>query len=85
MGQHRKKVQLAIEGTDITVSIYPESGEVRVTSAQQILRHRSDGEPRDSGFTVVVKPDGVNLNGRERPNRATYLVTSDLEILLKER
>ncbi|MFE0752019.1 hypothetical protein [Gordonia sp. NPDC058843] len=81
MGQHRKRVQLAIDGTDITVSIFPESGEVRVTSAQQILSHKSDGQARESGFTVVVKPDGPNDMGRERDNRANYRVTTDLEIL----
>lgn len=81
MGQHRKRVQLAIDGTDITVSIFPESGEVRVTSAQQILSHKPDGQARESGFTVVVKPDGPNELGRERGNNATYRVTGELEIL----
>lgn len=85
MDQPRRRVQLAIDGTDITVSIFPGSGEVRVTSAQQILSHKSDGLPRDIGHTIVVKPDGVNDTGCERGNRATYRVTPDLEILPIER
>ncbi|WLP90579.1 hypothetical protein [Gordonia sp. NB41Y] len=81
MGPHRKRVQLAIDGTDITVSIFPDTGEVRVTSAQQVPSHEPDGQARESGYTVVVKPDGPNAKGRERGNRATYRVTEDLEIL----
>ncbi len=71
----RKSVRLTVEGTDLLISIFPEDGEVRVSSAEFKLDCRDDGPPRDKGHTLVVTRSGPNLDGKPITRRPTHLVT----------
>ncbi len=81
MGAPRKSVRLAIEGTDLMVSIFPDDGEVRVTSAKFDLECSQDGPPRDSGHTLVVTRGDENPVGRDITRRPTHHITRDLRVV----
>lgn len=72
MGEGPRRVQLAIERTDVTVSIFPETGEVRVTSAQYVLDHKPDDTAREPEHIVISKPGAKNPRGRGRGNRTAF-------------
>ena len=82
MGANRKSVRFTIEGTDMMVSIFPEDGEVRVTSGKFILEADPDGVARPSGYTLVITRGEDNPHARadEIKRRPTHHITLDHEV-----
>lgn len=81
MRAQRKSVRLTIEGSDMMVSIFPEDGEVRVTSTQFVLESHPDGVARESGYTLVITRGDDNPFGRnDIKRRPTHHVTLDNRI-----
>lgn len=82
MGANRKSVRFTIEGTDMMVSVFPEDGEVRVTSGKFILEPSPDGTARDKGHTLIITRDRPNPDARadEIKRRPTHHITLDHEV-----
>lgn len=82
MGANRKSVRFTIEGTDLMVSIFPEDGEVRVTSGKFILDADPDGAARESGHTLVIArgDDNPRARANEIKRRPTHHITLAHEV-----
>ncbi|MGW4125064.1 hypothetical protein [Nocardia sp. NPDC004711] len=79
MTNRRKNVKLTVEGTDLLISIFPEDGEVRVTSNEYILNCGDDGKPRHRHTLVVTRAD-KNPDCEHQLRRPDFHVTLEGDI-----